>query len=80
MGYAAHIRGMGEEKQEDERDPEFKARRWAAGVCRSQLNRFRKVLARYEKKARKYLALLHFACAVIVWRQIIPAHPGLIPG
>ena len=80
MGYVAHIRGRGEEKQEHELDPQFKARRWVVEVCHSWLNRFRKLLVRYEKKAGNYLALLHFACAVIIWRQIIPVHPGLITG
>ena len=80
MGYAAHIRGRGEEKQEHERNPQYKARRWVVEVCHSWLNRFRKLLVRYEKKTCNYLALLHLACAIIIWRQIIPVHPGLIPG
>jgi transposase len=66
-GYQAHIRGRGEGRR-------------VAEVCHSWLNRFRKLLVRYEKKAGNYLALLHFACAIILWRQIIPVHPGLIPG
>jgi hypothetical protein len=44
------------------------------------MNRFRKLLVRYEKKARNYRALVEFACAVVVWRNLIPVHPGLIPG
>ena len=80
MGYIGHIRGRGEEKQAYEKNPLFKARRWVVEVCHSWLNRFRKLLVRYEKKACNYLALLHFACAIILWRQIIPVHPGLIPG
>ena len=50
MGYAAHIRGRGEEKQEHERNPQYKARRWVVEVCHSWLNRFRKLLVRYEKR------------------------------
>jgi len=80
MGYTAHIRGRGEERQEHKKDPGFKARRWVVEVCHSWLNRFRKLLVRYEKKTCNYLALLQFACAIIIWRQIIPVHPGLIPG
>jgi transposase len=78
----AHIRGRGEEKREHERNPQFKARRWVVEVCHSWLNRFRKLFVQNEKKTCNYLALLHFACAIIVWRQsqIIPVHPGLIPG
>jgi transposase len=80
MGYEAHIRGRGEEKREQENNPEFKARRWVVEVCHSWLNRFRKLLVRYEKKAQNYRALVEFACAVIVWRNLIPVHPGLISG
>jgi hypothetical protein len=80
LGYQAHIRGRGEERQEKEYNPLFRARRWVVEVCHSWLNRFRKLLVRYEKKAGNCLALLHFACAIILWRQLIPVHPGLIPG
>jgi IS5 family transposase len=80
MGYEAHIRSRGEEKKEKENNPEFKARRWVVEVCHSWLNRFRKLLVRYEKKARNYQALVEFACVVILWRNLIPVHPGLIPG
>ena len=80
MGYGAHIRGRGEEKQEKGREPEFKARRWAVEACHSWQNRFRKLMIRYEKKDVNYLALLQFACAIIVWRQLIPVSiQGLFP-
>ena len=73
-GYTAHIRPRGEEKKEKEQNPNFKARRWVVEVTHSFFNRFRKLLVRFEKKAANYLALLHFACAMIVWRKIIPVH------
>jgi hypothetical protein len=37
-------------------------------------------MVKYEKKERNYLALVELACAVIIWRNLIPVHPGLIPG
>jgi transposase len=80
MGHEAHIRSRGEEQQEKEQNPQCKARRWVVEACHSWLNRFRKLLVRHEKKARNYRALVEFACAVIVWRNLIPVHPGLIPG
>jgi hypothetical protein len=43
-------------------------------------DRFRKLLVRYEKKARNYQILAELACAVIVWRNLTPVHPGPIPG
>jgi transposase len=80
LGYKAHIRGRGEEREEKENNPEYVARRWVVEVCHSWMNRFRKLLVRYEKKVRNYLGLVELACAIIVWRNLIPVHPGLIPG
>ncbi len=73
-GYIAHIRPRGEEKKELERNPHFRARRWVVEVLHSFLNRFRKLLVRFEKKAANYLALIHFACAIIVWRRLFSVH------
>lgn len=64
----------GEEKKQKEKNPDFKARRWVVEVLHSHMNRFRKLLVRYEKKANNYLALIQFAYAVIVWRKLIPVH------
>jgi len=41
----------GEEKVKIERNPDLKARRWGGEVCHSWLNRFRKLLVQFEKKA-----------------------------
>ena len=73
-GYIIHIRPRGEEKKELERNPDFKAKRWVVEVTHSFMNRFRKLLVRYEKKTENYLALIEFACAIIVWRKLIPVH------
>ena len=74
-GLIAHIRPRGEEKLELERNPDFKARRWVVEVAHSFINRFRKLLVRFEKKDSSYLGLLMFACALIVWRKIFPVLP-----
>lgn len=74
-GYIAHIRSRDEEKKEKENNPASKTRRWVVEVTHSFFNRFRKLLVRYEKKAQNYLALIHFACAVIVWRKFSKVHP-----
>ena len=39
------------------RDPTKKARRWVVEVCHSWFNRFRKLLVRYEKLERSFVAL-----------------------
>ena len=48
MGYVGHIRGRGEERHEHERNPQYQSRRWVVEVCHSWLNRFRKLLVRYD--------------------------------
>jgi len=67
-GYTAHIRGRGEEKQEKKNIPGYRARRWVVERSHSWLNRFRRLLIRWEKKVENYLAMLHFACAWITFR------------
>ena len=67
-GYTAHIRSRGEEKQEKEQIPGYRARRWVVERTHSWLNRFRRLLIRWEKKVENYLAMLHFACAWITFR------------
>ncbi|MDD4521768.1 MAG: IS5 family transposase [Methanosarcina sp.] len=66
-GYTAHIRRRGEENIR--RDiPGYRARRWVVERTHSWLNRFRRLLIRWEKKIENYLAMLHFACAWISFR------------
>lgn len=76
--YIPHIRPRGEEKLELERNPAFKARRWVVEVTHSFVNRFRKLLVRFEKSDKSYLGLLEFAFAIIVWRNCIPVHQGMV--
>ena len=68
-GYVAHIKYRGAEAVADRRDARKRARRWVVEACHSWLNRFRKLLVRFEKKAANYTALLTFACAIICWRR-----------
>ena len=76
--YIPHIRPRGEEKQEIERNPDFKPRRWVVEVSHSFVNRFRKLLVRFEKKDCNYRGLIEFAFAIIVWRKLIPVHDGMV--
>ena len=66
-GYTAHIRSHGEENVKKE-IPGFRARRWVVERTHSWLNRFRRLLIRWEKKIENYIAMLHFACARITFR------------
>jgi len=67
-GYTAHIKSRGEEECEGKEIPGYRARRWVVERTQSWLNRFRRLLIRWEKKVENYLALLHFACAWITFR------------
>lgn len=67
-GYTAHIQARGEETAAKERIPGYRARRWVVERTHSWLNRFRRLLIRWEKKVENYLAMLHFACAWITFR------------
>jgi len=40
----------------------------------SWLNRFRRILVRWEKRADTNLAMLHLACGVITWRATDRGH------
>lgn len=68
FGYTAHIRARGEEAEALKREAHKKARRWVVERSHSWMNRFRRVLIRWEKKVENYLAMLHFACAIITFR------------
>jgi transposase len=68
FGFTAHIRARGEEAQAIKREAGFRARRWVVERVHSWLNRFRRILVRWEKRADTYIAMLHLACGLIVWR------------
>ena len=70
FGYTAQIRARGEEAQAIKREVGFKARRWVVERTHSWMNRFRRILIRWEKKAENYLGLLHFVCACITYRVV----------
>lgn len=68
FGFTAHIRSRGEEAKAIAHEAGQKARRWVVERTHSWMNRFRRLLVRWEKKAEHYLAFLHFACALIAFR------------
>jgi putative transposase len=69
FGFTLHLRTRGEEARA-KRHAGAKARRWVVERTHSWLNRFRRILVRWEKRADTYLALLHFALGLITWRSI----------
>ena len=68
FGFTAHIKARGEEAKELKAEASKRARRWVVERSHSWMNRFRRILVRWDKKAENYLAFLHFACALIALR------------
>ena len=69
FGFTAHSRARGEEAQALKKEAGFKARRWVVERTHSWMNRFRRVLIRWEKKVENYFGMLHFVCAWITYRS-----------
>lgn len=68
--YAPHIRHKGENL--DDVVKCHQPKRWVVERSASWLNRFRKLLIRWEKKkAGNYLGLVQLACSIMVYRRII---------
>ena len=68
FGFTAHIRSRGEEAQEIRQEAGKRARRWVVERTHSWMNRFRRILIRWDKKPENYIAFLHIACALIAFR------------
>ena len=68
--YTPHVKKRGEEIEAKKTIPGYHPRRWVVELAHSWLNRFRKLLVRYEKRTASYEALIHLACAIICWRKI----------
>jgi putative transposase len=68
FGFTAHVRPRGEEAKAIKHVAGFKARRWVVERAHSWMNRFRRLLIRWDKKPQNYLAFLHFVCGLIAFR------------
>ncbi len=68
FGFTAHIRTRGEDAKALKREAGFKARRWVVERTHSWMNRFRRLLIRWDKKPQNYLGFVHFACGLIALR------------
>jgi transposase len=66
--YQPHVKSRGQEEVERKKNPRFKARRWVVERTHSWINRFRRLLIRWEKKSENYLAMLQFSFAYTTLR------------
>jgi len=69
-GYVGHIPPRDEAQCIIHDIPNDRARRWVVERTHSWMNRFRRLLIRWEKDEENYLGMLHLACAGIVIRAI----------
>ena len=71
FGYTIHIPLRGE-KTSNKRNtiPGYRARHWIVERTHSWMNRFRRLLIRWDKKVENHIAMLHFACAWITYRRV----------
>ena len=67
-GYTIHIRLRVEHGLNCKRMPRYRDRHWIVERTHSWMNRFRRLLIRWEKKVENYIAMLHFACTCITYR------------
>ena len=85
FGYTAHVPPRGAQAQEIKRQTRHKVRRWVVERTHSWMNRFRRILIRWEKKPENYFALLHLVCALITyraaayWDRLLATEPPSLP-
>ena len=70
FGFTAHLPKGKAEAQAVKRRARHKARRWVVERTHSWLNRYRGILIRWNKKPENYIALLHFAFALIAYQRV----------
>ncbi|MGA9316983.1 MAG: IS5 family transposase [Nitrososphaeraceae archaeon] len=70
-GYTIHIRLRGGENSSSKGRgiPGYRAKHWIVERTHSWMNRFRRLLIRWEKRIENYVGMLHFACAWITYRR-----------
>jgi len=70
-GYTAHIPQRDGQPPKQRGRRRYKPKRWVVERTHSWTNRYRRLLVRWEKKETNYLALVHFAFALNLYRLII---------
>ena len=69
-GCIAYVKERCQKANYLKRSPAKKARRWVVEVAHSWFNRFRKLLVRYEKLDRSFMALNHLAASIMALRKV----------
>jgi len=69
-GYIGHIPKENSSRQATKKRRGHRARRWVVERTLAWLSKCRGILIRYEKKAENYLAMIQFACALLLYRRL----------
>lgn len=69
-GFEPVIQSRRDEK-EKKKQKRGRVRRWVVERTHGWMNRFCRLLVRWEKREDTYLAMLHFACGIITWRAAL---------
>lgn len=67
-GYTAHIPVRGQPTAKPKKLPGYRARRWVVERTHAWMNRFRRLLIRWEKDVANFIGFLHIACAWITYK------------
>jgi len=67
--YQVHIKARGVEVETIPEDKRYPARRWVVERTLSWQNDFRSLRTRWVKKVANWLAFIHFASALVLWRM-----------
>jgi putative transposase len=67
FGFTLHAARRGEDARAIKKAG-YRARRWVVERTHSWMNRFRRILIRWEKREDTFFAMLHLACGIITWR------------
>jgi hypothetical protein len=56
-------------REQKKKNINIQVKAWVVERTHSWMNRFRRLLIRWEKKVENYIGMLHFACAWITYRS-----------
>jgi putative transposase len=71
--YILHLKKRGQADKPIYREKKHPARRWVVERTHSWMNRFRRLVVRWEKKVEHYEAMLHLASVLILYRLVATA-------
>lgn len=69
--YILHLKKRGQGEPVIDGARKYPARRWVVERTHSWMNRFRRLLVRWEKKVEHYEGMLHIACVLILYRLVV---------